>query len=135
MKYLLDTNICIYIMKNSYPQVTDRLLSISPDEIAVSSITLFELEYGAAKSRWSARTQEKLYAFLSPFAILSFDARDAACAGRLRALLTKSGSPIGPYDIQIASQALSRELTLVTHNTGEFSRVPGLALEDWSLLN
>ena len=132
--YLLDTNMCIYIMKNSFPAATKHLLSLSPDEVSVSSVTLFELEYGAAKSNWGARTRENLYAFLSPFSIIPFDAGDAACAGRLRAELAAQGSPVGPYDIQIAAQALARDLTVVTHNTGEFSRVQGLKIEDWLLL-
>ena len=129
--YLLDTNICIHVMKNTFPELTAHLLSIDPDDVAISSITLYELEYGAAKSNWGDRTRDKLYAFLAPFTILPFDAKDAACAGRLRALLANQGSPIGPYDIQIAAQGFARDLTVITHNTKEFSRVPGLKVEDW----
>ena len=77
MKYLLDTNICIFLMKNSFPSMTDRMLRLDPDDFAVSSITLFELEYGAAKSKWGERTRDDLYAFLSPFAVLPFDPDDA----------------------------------------------------------
>ena len=133
--YLLDTNVCIHVMKNTFPALTARLLSMDPNEIAISSITLYELEYGAAKSNWGERTRDNLYAFLAPFTILSFDARDAACAGRIRALLAKQGSPIGPYDIQIAAQGFARGLTVVTHNVREFSRVPDLKVEDWVQLS
>ena len=133
--YLLDTNICIYLMKNRYPGLSERLLSLDPSETAISSITLFELEYGAAKSRWGERTRENLYAFLSPFTIIPFDDRDAVTAGNIRALLASKGSLIGPFDLLIAAQAYARALIVVTHNTAEFSRIPGLKTEDWVLLS
>lgn len=133
--YLLDTNICIYVLKNQIPSLTARLLSESPDDVAVSAITVYELEYGAAKSRWGDRTRDKLYAFLSPFTTIPFDAADAAVTGYLRALMAHKGSPIGPYDIQIAGQALARGMTVVTHNIKEFSRIPGLKVEDWVSLS
>ena len=133
--YLLDTNVCIYIMKNSFPALTQRLLDENPEDVAISAITLFELEYGAGKSRWGNQTRDKLYTFLAPFNILPFDDRDAVCAGCLRALLDKQGLPIGPYDIQIAAQAYARNLTVVTRNTKEFSRIPNLKVEDWIKLS
>lgn len=129
--YLLDTNICIYLMKNTYPHLTERLLSLDPSDLAISSITVFELEYGAAKSNWGENTRHKLAMFLSPFHILSFNSDDAVAAGRIRGYLERRGTPIGPYDVQIAAQGLSRGITILTHNTGEFSRVPNLKLEDW----
>ena len=129
--YLLDTNTCIYIMKNSYPALTAKLFSLNPADVAVSSITVFELEYGAAKSRWGEKTRQKLIMFLAPFSILSFNARDAAVAGTIRAYLEQKGTPVGPYDVQIAAQGISRNLIVVTHNTGEFSRIPNIRLEDW----
>ena len=129
--YLLDTNTCIYIMKNFYPALTEKLFSLNPADVAVSSITVFELEYGAAKSRWGEKTRQKLAMFLAPFSILSFNARDAAAAGTIRAYLEQKGTPVGPYDVQIAAQGLSRNLIVVTHNTGEFSRIPNIRLEDW----
>ena len=129
--YLLDTNICIYFMKNQYPLLSQKILSHSPSNLLLSSITVFELEYGAEKSNWGNRTREKLAMFLAPFNILPFSTDDAIAAGRLRGCLEKRGTPIGPYDIQIAAQALSGGYTLVTHNVGEFSRVPNLKLEDW----
>lgn len=133
--YLLDTDVCIFLMKNRYPSLTNRLLKQNPSDVAISSVTLFELEYGAAKSRWGDGTRDKLYTFLAPFTVLPFDANDAICAGNLRAYLAGRGEPIGPYDIQIAAQGLARGMTVVTHNTAEFSRVPDLKVEDWIRLS
>ena len=129
--YLLDTNICIYLIKNSYPFMTEKVFSYEPSDIAISSITVFELEYGAAKSKWGEETKRKIAVFLSPFTILPFSTEDAIAAGQVRAQLEKSGRPIGPYDTLIAAQGISRGLTVVTHNTNEFIRVPGIKLEDW----
>lgn len=129
--YLLDTNVCIYFMKNTYPILTGRLFSCDPAQLAISSITVFELEYGAEKSNWSEKTRHKLAMFLSPFSILPFTSEDAVTAGRIRGYLERRGTPIGPYDIQIAAQGVSRGITVITHNIGEFSRVPNLKLEDW----
>ena len=129
--YLLDTNNVIYLMKNTYPQLSAKLLTLPPSETAISAITVFELEYGAGKSKWGDRTRQLLYRFLAPFQLVPFEMADAVEAGRIRAYLEQRGSPIGPFDTQIAAQALSREMVLVTHNTKEFSRVPGLTVEDW----
>ena len=129
--YLLDTNICIYFMKNMYPELTEKLLSTDPASLLISSVTVYELEYGAEKSNWGEKSRQRLALFLAPFKILPFTADDAVTAGKIRACLEKQGKPIGPYDIQIAAQAFTRDITLVTHNTGEFSRVPKLKLEDW----
>ena len=131
--YLLDTNICIYFLKNLYPNLTQKLLSLSPSDLMVSSVTVFELEYGAAKSKWGERTKQKLAMFLAPFTILPFMSDDAIHAGIIRAQLEKQGTKIGPFDVQLAGQAISRNLIFVTHNTGEFQRVPNLQLEDWVL--
>ena len=128
---LLDTNICVALMKNRVPAVTDKFLSYSPLEIAVSSVTLFELEYGAAKSLWPEKNRNLIKLFLAPLTILPFDSEDAIAAGEIRRLLEKAGTPIGPYDLQIAAQGVARGYTVVTHNTGEFSRVPNLKIEDW----
>ena len=133
MMYLLDTNICIYAINGRHPSLTKNLLTIPPDEIAVSSITVGELEYGAAKSHWGDRTRQTMYAFLSNFTVIPFDNEDAACFGNLRAALAQSGTPIGAYDVMIAAQGLTKGLTVVTHNTGEFLRVPGLKLADWAV--
>lgn len=129
--FLLDTNICILLMKNKYPAATQKLLSSDPKDIAISSITVYELEYGAAKSKWPERNRNNVSLFLAPFTILPFDSRDAIVAGEIRQLLEKMGTPIGPYDVQIAAQGLARGYTVVTHNTGEFSRVLNLQVIDW----
>lgn len=133
--YLLDTNICIYVMKNMYRSLTEHLLATNPDDVAISAITVYELEYGAAKSNWDERTREKMHIFLSPFTILPFDSKDAIVAGQIRAHLAARGNLIGPYDIQIAAQGIARDITVVTHNTDEFSRVAGLKVEDWLIEN
>ena len=130
--YLLDTNICIYAMKNQYPALTGKLFQISPDEICISAVTVGELEYGCAKSKWGERSRSVMNMFLSAYTILPFEYNDALTFGRLRAELAMRGTPIGPYDMQIAAQGLNRDLAVVTHNTGEFSRVPGIVLEDWT---
>ena len=130
--YLLDTNICIYIIKNTYPHLSERVFSLTPSELSVSAVTVFELQYGAAKSRWDEQTRQKLAMFLAPFTILPFTTEDAAAAGMIRAALEKNGAPIGPYDIQIAAQGLVRDMTVITHNLAEFSRVPGLKLAVWT---
>ena len=129
--YLLDTNICIYAMKGKYPALNEKLLSIHPDEIKVSAVTVFELEYGAAKSKWSDRSREIMRMFLASFDVLPFSYEDAVTCGLLRAKLNGLGTPIGAYDLMIAAQGLTHGITVVTHNTGEFSRVQGLPLEDW----
>ena len=129
--YLIDTNICIYFLKNSYPELTKRFFQTDPVNLMISSVTVFELEYGAAKSKWGEKTRQKLAMFLAPFRILPFDSEDAVFAGTIRAYLEQKGTPIGPYDIQIAAQGLAKDLTVITHNTDEFSRIPDLKLEDW----
>ena len=129
--YLLDTNICIYFMKNMYPELTEKLLSTDPASLLISSVTVYELEYGAEKSNRGEKSRQRLALFLAPFKILPFTADDAVTAGKIRACLEKQGKPIGPYDIQIAAQAFTRDITLVTYNTSEFSRVPNLKVEDW----
>lgn len=130
--YLLDTNICIYALKGTYPKLAEKLLSVHPDKIKISAVTVFELEYGAAKSKWGSRTRETLRMFLSSFEILPFSDKDAISCGIIRAELASCGTPIGAYDVMIAAQGVSRRLTVVTHNTGEFERVPGIVLEDWT---
>ncbi len=131
--YLLDTNIFIYYMKNSYPKLTEKIFSLNPEGLFISSITLFELEYGAEKSSWGAKTRGKLYTLLSPFHFLNYTSQDAIESGRIKGMLEKKETPIGAYDILIAGQAISRGLILVTHNTKEFSRIPNLVVEDWVL--
>ena len=133
MKYLLDTNIIGYFMRNTFPPLTERIFSHHPDELFLSAVTLYELEYGAEKRGWGEQMRQNLAMAIAPFSILSFSAEDAVTAGRIRAFLEQKGTPIGAYDIQIAAQGLTRGMTVVTHNLGEFSRVPSLLLEDWAV--
>ena len=132
MHFLLDTNICIYLIKNRPPGVPAKFKQHPPSEVAISTITLFELEYGAEKSNRKQQSQKALKKFLSPLDIVDLDRAAANEAAVIRAQLEKKGTPIGPYDILIAGLARSRSMTLVTNNTKEFSRVDGLLLENWT---
>ncbi len=130
--YLLDTNICIYGLKGTYPALNNKLLTIHPDEIAVSSITLAELEYGAEKSKWSVQNRQRMQSFLVNYNIIPFTENDSLAFGRIRANLESNGTPIGAYDMMIASQSVARNLIVITHNVKEFNRVPGIVIEDWT---
>ncbi|WP_076489996.1 type II toxin-antitoxin system tRNA(fMet)-specific endonuclease VapC [Alkalispirochaeta americana] len=129
--YLLDTNICIYLMKKKFPKLQSRVESESLFNIALSSVTVAELEYGIAKSNFPNKNRELLYGFLSPFEIIPFSELDAENFGFIRYYLNKQGTPIGPYDLQIASQCLSRNLCIIANNVKEFERVPKLLIENW----
>lgn len=131
--YLLDTNICIYLIKHQHPQVLNRIKSISPDDVFISSITVAELSYGVEKSQRKEQNRSALLKFLSPFKIISFTEIDAAYFGKIRATLEAKGTPIGAYDLQIAAQALSESFILVTNNVREFERIEDLAIENWVL--
>lgn len=131
MRYLLDTNICIYIIKKQPVEVFNRLRKCAVGDVAISSVTLAELEYGAAKSSKPAQNRNALIAFLSPLEILSFDDRAAIHYGDIRACLEKKGKIIGSMDMLIAAHARSIPLILVTNNMDEFSRVPDLRVENW----
>ena len=131
--YLLDTNVLIDFMNNRNPILTAKFLSHHPSELIVSAVSVFELEFGAAKSSWGEKTRQKMAMFLAPFNIMPFDTDDAYEAAQVRAFLKKNGTVIGPYDVQLAGQALAKSLTFVTHNTKEFNRVPGLIVEDWAI--
>jgi tRNA(fMet)-specific endonuclease VapC len=131
MPYLLDTNVCVKVLRGNSPQLLARFSTVAPDEIVVSAVTRAELLYGAEKSNKPVETLEKLLAFLKPYPSLPFDDNAAQVAGVERARLESIGLPIGPYDLLIASIALVNNLTLVTHNVREFSRVVGLKIEDW----
>ena len=132
MKYLLDTNICVYAINGKYPALRKKLLSIHPDEICISSITVGELEYGAAKSHWGDRTRQIMYEFLANYRVLPFDEKDTVFFGLFRAYLASRGTPIGAYDVMIAAQGAARGLTVITHNTKEFERIPEISLADWA---
>ncbi len=129
--YLLDTNICIYIINNSPLKVVQHIKTLNPHQIKLSAISLAELEYGVSKSRHREQNRQALVHFASAFDILAFTDRDAEVYGLLRAALERKGRIIGPYDLEIAAQAVSRKLTLVSNNTAEFSRIPNLRLEHW----
>ena len=131
MKFLLDTNICIYALKQ-HPIVLENLLSRRRDDVAVSVITEGELRTGAAKSVAAARTLRLVENFLQPMTILDFDSGDAVAYAGVRAKLERSGTPIGPLDTLIAAQAVGRKLVLVTNNQREFGRVTGLRVENWT---
>lgn len=130
--YLLDTDICIYIIKKKYPSLTQKVMKQGPFTIALSAVTVAELEYGVAKSLYPKRNRDTLLEFLTPFEIIPFSELDCENLGFLRAYLHKKGIPIGPYDLQIASQCISRDFCLVTNNVTEFKRVPGLKIENWT---
>lgn len=131
MKYLLDTDTCIYALKKN-ERVLDRLLSESRDQIAISVITEAELRTGAAKSSSPAKTLTLVEKFLSPIALLEFTSDDAIAYASVRSRLERAGTPIGPLDTLIASQAVARKLTLVSNNEREFRRVAGLTVQNWS---
>jgi len=131
MKYLLDTNTCIYALKGKGGTV-DRLRLHSPDDLGVTIITLAELWFGARKSARPESTRREVDAFLKPFDVLPFDHAAAEAYGRLRFELEHLGRPIGERDLLIASIGVAQGLTVVTHNTSEFGRVPGLKIEDWA---
>ena len=130
MKYMLDTNMCIYAQKNCI-QVIDRIKSNWENGIAISSITLAELQYGVQASANVEKNTVSLYKFLSIVEILDFDSNAAVEYGKIRADLRKKGTPIGNMDMLIAAHAKSENLIVVTHNTREFRRIEGLQLEDW----
>lgn len=133
MRYLLDTNVCVRFLNGRSAAVRDRLLATATEDIAVCSVVKAELFYGAMRSANPSRTLERQQAFLSRFVSLPFGDESAILFGRVRAQLAGAGTPIGPYDLQIASIALANNLTLITHNTREFQRVEGLLLEDWEI--
>jgi tRNA(fMet)-specific endonuclease VapC len=131
MRFLLDTNICIYALKQNQVVMT-RLLAERPIDVCLSVITEAELRTGAAKSASSARTTRLLEHFLQPLAVLDFTSDDARAYAAVRARLEHAGTPIGPLDSLIAAQAVARKLTLVSNNEREFKRITGLRLENWA---
>ena len=136
MTYHLDTNIVVALLKNKPARVRERLRQVVSEDalVAVSSVVLFELWYGVARSGRPQENTERLRAFLSgDIRLVPFEGEDAAIAGSLRASLETGGTPIGPYDLLIAAQALRAGATLATANVSEFARVPGLVWEDWTL--
>lgn len=131
MRYMLDTNICIYLIKHKPPQVFEKLQEHNPDEICISAVTYAELVHGVEKSKAVERNRLALTILLSNIEILDFDMKAAEEYGRIRADLEKKGTPIGPLDMMIAGHAKSLGYTVVTNNVGEFKRVEGLQHENW----
>jgi tRNA(fMet)-specific endonuclease VapC len=129
--YLLDSNICIYIINKHPAQVIEHVKMTHPNQIKLSSISLAELEYGVSKSQHREKNRDALAHFVSAFDIIEFNDKDAEVFGLIRACLEKTGQIIGPYDMQIAAQAIARDLILVTNNTKEFSRIMDLKVENW----
>jgi len=132
MKYMLDTNICIYVIKKMPPAVIRRFVQHDAGEICVSSIMYAEMIHGVEKSQAKERNRIAYTLFMSALTVLDFDAPAAEAYGKIRADLELKGEPIGPMDMLIAGHAKSQDLILVTNNTREFARVDGLKLENWA---
>jgi tRNA(fMet)-specific endonuclease VapC len=128
--YVLDTNTLIYFFKG-VGRVGERFLTISPQDIGLSTIVLFELETGIAKSLQATKRRRQLDTLISSARLLPFGHMEATAAATIRARLESAGTPIGPLDTLIGATALAAGATLVTHNVREFSRIPGLSTEDW----
>ena len=131
MRYILDTDICIYLIKRQPMEVIDKFQGIVPGEIAISSVTAAEMMYGVAKSQYKDKNKSALESFFAPLEIVDFDFKAAQHYGVIRAYLEKMGTPIGAYDLMIAAHALSLGLILVTNNEREFQRIPDLIVENW----
>ncbi len=131
MKYLLDSNMCIFALRNKPRAVADRIQQHKPDDIVISTVTVAELRVGAEKSKSPEENHRQISDFLLTFDILMFDSGAADAYGVIRADLERRGQPIGELDMLLAAQAVSQNLVFVTHNTSEFQRVKGLQLEDW----
>jgi len=129
--YLLDTNICIYIINNRPKQVVEHIKKLKVHQIKLSAISLAELEYGVSKSKSRDKNRRALVDFVTAFDIVDFNDADAEVFGIIRAELERKGQVIGAYDMQIAAQAITRDLILVTNNTSEFIRIPNIKLENW----
>jgi tRNA(fMet)-specific endonuclease VapC len=131
MQYLLDTNTCIYIIKKKPIEIFEKFSNINLGEVAISSISLAELEFGVSKSQFVDKNRMALFNFLLPIEVLSYTHSATFYYGELRTKLEREGKVIGSMDMLIASHALSENLILVTNNVKEFSRIPSLKLENW----
>ena len=132
MKYLLDTNICVFLIRRQSDAIREHLQRHQVGEIAISAITESELRFGADKSLDPAKNHAHLDRFLLTLPVLPFDSECAREYGRIRAFMEKNGTPIGSLDTLIAAHSLRAGLTIVTNNTREFQRVPGLSAVDWT---
>jgi tRNA(fMet)-specific endonuclease VapC len=128
--YILDTNTLIYFFKG-IGGVADKLLAVSPGDIGIPAVVLYELEYGIARSTSPKKRMKQLEELCALVEMLPFGTEEAKASATIRAVLEKKGTPIGPYDVMIAGTALSKQGTLVTNNTKEFRRVPKLQMIDW----
>ena len=133
MRYMLDTNICIYAIKHKPEKVFQRLQEIEPEDVCISSVTYAELVHGVEKSAAVEKNRLALSMLLANIEILDFDTRAAECYGKTRADLEKKGTPIGSFDMMIAGHANSLGYTVVTNNTREFERVKDLRIENWAV--
>lgn len=131
MKYLIDTNICIYLMNQYPPEVLEKFRKIGVGGIAISSVTVSELYYGAQKSGKIKQNIRRIEEFLYPFDVLPYDESASKEYGKIRAYLEKKGQVIGPLDMLIAAHALSQSLILITNNIKEFRRIKSLMVENW----
>jgi len=131
MRFLLDTNACVDYLTGRYPNVVARIQGSPPDDLSLSSVVVAELRYGADRSARRRTNHARIDALLDEIECLDFDLQAAATYGRVRARLEAAGTPIGPNDMLIAAHALSRGLSVVTDNVGEFRRVKGLKVDNW----
>ena len=131
MRYLLDTDTCIYIVKRAPEYLYSRFKKLHVGDVGVSAITYCELQYGVAMSRHPEKNQAALNEFLAPLEVLDFPSEASAVFGMIRAHLSRQGTPIGNYDLLIAAHAFYQGLVLITNNVREFSRVPDLKIENW----
>lgn len=132
MKYMLDTNICIYSIKHRPEKVLRKLQTIDPKEVCISSVTYAELVHGVEKSAYVEKNRLALSMLLANIEFFDFDVAAANQYGKIRAELERKGTPIGPLDMMIAGHALSRGCRIVTNNVKEFSKVSGLRIDNWA---
>jgi tRNA(fMet)-specific endonuclease VapC len=133
MSYLLDTNVCITFLRGRNRHLVKRFVSVPAADKNLCSVVIAELYYGVYKSRYRAENFKALQSFIASLPFIPFEVKAAQIFGEIRADLESQGTPIGPYDLQIVAIALANDLTLVTHNTAEFSRVTGLRMADWEV--
>ena len=132
MRYMLDTNICIYVIKHKPEKVFQKLQEVDPEDVCVSSVTYAELVHGVEKSAAVEKNRLALSILFANIEILDFDVDAANCYGKIRAGLEKKGTPIGALDMMIAGHAMSKGYIVVTNNVKEFSRVRDLKIENWA---
>jgi len=132
MKYLIDTNICIYMMNKRPAEIIKKFKQFELGEIGISIITVSELQYGVAKSTYRKKNEVRLEEFLAPFEILTYDQTAAKVYGDIRFQLEKRGQPIGPLDLLIAAHAISQDMVLITNNEKEFRRIKKLKIDNWT---